>query len=340
MSRSRYRIARAAAAGIALLTSGALLAACGGGASTAAGGSGDGGPATITVGAVSNGIAKETPITVPVVDSIRAKLPQAVRDSGSLTVGLGLLPAGSPPIGYVGTDQQTLTGSEPDLARLVAGVLGLQPKFNNSTWENLFVGLDSSKNDIGFSNITVTEQRKLKYDFASYREDNLGFEALGTSTWNFTGDYHVLAGKTIAVGSGTNQEKILLEWQNKLKAEGQVLDVKTYADNASANLAVSSGKIDAYFTPNPAVAYQVAQTAKTPSPLRNAGTFSGAGASLQGLIAATTKKDSGLAEPVAEAINYLIQNGQYKAWIDAWGLGNESVAKAEVNPPGLPITNS
>ncbi len=44
---------------------------------------------------------------------------------------------------------------------------------NNATWDNLFVGIDSGRNDVSFSNITDIEQRKEMYDFASYRQDNL-----------------------------------------------------------------------------------------------------------------------------------------------------------------------
>ncbi len=314
-----------------------LLTACGG---TSAASGPAGGPTTVAVGAVSNGAAKEASITVPVVDPIRAELPQAIRDSGTLNVGLGLLPAGSPPLGYTGTDQTTLTGSEPDLARLVAGVLGLEPRLNNATWEDLFVGIDSGRTDIGFSNITDTEQRKLKYDFACYRQDNLGFAAPASSTWTFDGDYQVLAGKNIAVDRGTNQEKILLEWQAKLQAEGKKLGIEYYPDGNSAYLALASGRIDAYFSPNPSVSYHVTQSAGTPTPTRSAGTFSGAGASLQGLICATSKKDGGLAKPVSDAINYLIANGQYKAWLDAWHLADEAVPTSAMNPQGLPITNS
>jgi polar amino acid transport system substrate-binding protein len=58
------------------------------------------------------------------------------------------------------------------------------------------------------------------------------------------------------------------------------------------------------------------------------------------LIAATSKKDSGLAKPIADAINYLIEKGQYAKWLAAWHLSNEAVAKSEVNPPGLPLDNS
>jgi len=121
------------------------------------------------------------------------------------------------------------------------------------------------------------------------------------STWNFNGNYQNLAGTTVAVGSG---------------------------------------KIDIYFGPNPTIQYHISQGANGNSPTRSAGTHSGAGSSLQGLIAATTKKGNGLAVPLADAINYLIRNGQYAAWLKAYNLANESVPTSLVNPPGLPITNS
>ncbi|MFF1342262.1 transporter substrate-binding domain-containing protein [Streptomyces sp. NPDC058290] len=335
-SSPRLRLVRgigAAAAAVALASG---LTACGGDAEAT-------GPASsgkVTVGAVSNGAAKEAELAAPVVESLRAQLPAEVRDRGELVIGVGALPAGFPPLAYVGTDQRTLTGAEPDLGRLVAATLGLEPVLKNSTWENLFLGIDSGKVDVAFTNVTVTEERKKKYEFASYRQDNLAFEVLKDNPWNFGGDYRNLAGRTVSVSPGTNQEKILLEWQKKLRAEGKDITVKYFPDANSVALALSGKKIDVNFGPNPSIAYHVTQTASTSTPTRNAGSVSGAGESLQGLIAATAKKDSGLAKPVAEAINHLIKEGQYGKLLEAWNLSNEAVTTSEVNPPGLPLTNS
>ncbi|WP_329307574.1 transporter substrate-binding domain-containing protein [Streptomyces sp. NBC_01260] len=335
--RSRFLRGVTAAASVASLAAG--LAACGGTGDAAT--RTDSAPAgTVTVGALSNGAAKETELKVPEVKSISAGLPKPIAERGTLVLGVGALPAGFPPLAYVGQDQKTLTGAEPDLGRLVAAVLGLKPELKNSTWENMFVGIDSGKVDVALSNVTDTEERKKKYEFASYREDNLAFEALKKSTWNFDGDYRNLAGRTVAVSAGTNQERILLEWKAKLAKEGEKLTVKYYQDNNALALALSSGKIDISFGPNPGIAYHITQTAKTPSPTRNAGKFSGAGATLQGLIAATAKKGSGLAKPVADAINHLIKNGQYAKWLAAWNLSNEAVPASRVDPPGLPLDNA
>ncbi|WUW19616.1 transporter substrate-binding domain-containing protein [Streptomyces sp. NBC_01463] len=335
----RSRLLRGTAATAAALSLAAALAACGGD-SDAASADTAAVAGTVTVGALSNGAAKETGLKVSEVKSISAGLPGKIKERGTLVIGVGALPAGFPPLAYVGDDQKTLTGAEPDLGRLVAAVLGLKPEIKNSTWENMFVGIDSGKVDVALSNVTDTEERKQKYEFASYRQDNLAFEVPKKSTWNFDGDYRNLAGRTVAVSAGTNQEKILLEWKTKLAKDGKKLGIKYYRDSNATALALAGGKIDTSFGPNPGIAYHITQTAKTPNATRNAGTYSGAGSTLQGLIAATAKKDSGLAKPIAAVINHLIRSGRYADWLAAWNLSNEAVDTSRVNPPGLPLDNS
>jgi polar amino acid transport system substrate-binding protein len=336
-SFTRRHLLRGLATATAVTALAAGLSACGGESDAATTTDGAG---TVTVGRLSNGAARETVIKVSEVKSISARLPASVRRSGKLVIGVGALPSGNAPLSFVGSDQKTLTGSEPDLARLVAAVLGLEPELHNATWENMFVGLDSGRTNVLFSNVTDTEERKKKYEFASYRKDDLAFETPRTSKWSFDGDYRALAGKTVAVSSGTNQERILLEWKRKLESQGERLTVKYFQDHNSTYLALNSGRIDAYFGPNPSLSYHAAQTAGTPDATRIAGQFSGAGETLQGLIAATAKKDSGLAEPLADAINHLIANGQYASWLKAWNLSGEAVPRSEIDPPGLPLDNS
>ncbi|MFB2557102.1 ABC transporter substrate-binding protein [Herbiconiux liangxiaofengii] len=323
-----------------LVTAAALVAGLAACSSDAAARDDTAASGTVTVGAHSNGAGTETTIDVSQVDEIRDTLPQEVLDSGELTIGIGALPAGFPPLAFTGDDNETLTGAEPDLGRLVAAVLGLKPVVSNATWDNLFVGIDTGATDVGFSNITVTEKRKEKYDFASYRGDNLAFQVKADNPWEFDGDYENLAGLTVATSSGTNQEKILLAWKTELEAEGKTLDVVYFPDANSITLALNSGQIDAQFNPNPGIAYQNTLSEDGANPTRTAGTFSGAGETLDGLIAATVKKDSGLAQPVADAINHLIENGQYEKWLAAWDLENEAVTESLVNPPGLPLDNS
>ncbi|MER6087620.1 ABC transporter substrate-binding protein [Streptomyces bluensis] len=272
-------------------------------------------------------------ITTDKVDSIAAEVPEKIRKRGTLEI---VDSSGSAaPLTFFATDNKTIIGVEPDIASLVADVLGLKLHINTVSWENIFVGLDSAKYDVGFSNITVTEERKEKYDFATYREDNLGFEAKKGSGLKITGPEDV-AGKTVAVGSGTNQEKLLIEWSKENEKAGRKpVNIKYYQNDSDTYLALQSGRIDLYLGPNPTAAYHAATTGTT----EVVGTYSGAGAALQGLIAATTKKDSGLVKPLADALNHVIENGTYATVLKRWGLSDEAVTKSEINPPGLPKTN-
>jgi polar amino acid transport system substrate-binding protein len=263
-----------------------------------------------------------------------ALLPAKVRERGTLIIGAGF-GSGNPPLGFLADDNKTPIGIEVDIAHLVAGALGLTPEIQVTSWENLFIGLDSAKYDAGFSNITVTEKRKQKYDFATYRKDDIAFEAKKGGDWKVA-DGKDVAGKTIAVGSGTNQEKILVDWNDaNIKAGLPAATIKYFNNQPDTYLALSSGRIDAYLGPNPSIAYHV----KTGGQTETIGKFSGAGPSLQGLIAATTKKDSGLAPAYQAALNAVIADGSYAKVLERWNVSTEAIAKSELNPPGLPLTS-
>jgi polar amino acid transport system substrate-binding protein len=281
-----------------------------------------------------NTSAEQNRITTTKNEAAAALLPARIRDRGTLIVGAGF-GAGNPPLGFLADDNKTPIGLEVDIAYLVAGALGLKPDIQVTSWENLFLGLDSAKYDAGFSNITVTEKRKQKYDFATYRKDDIAFEAKKGGDWKVTGGKDV-AGKTIAVGSGTNQEKILVDWNDaNVKAGLPAASIKYFNTQSDTYLALSSGRIDAYLGPNPSIAYHV----KTSGQTETIGKFSGAGPTLQGLIAATTKKDSGLVQAYQAALNAVIADGSYAKVLDRWNVSTEAVEKSEINPPGLPLTS-
>ena len=313
-------IARLVPAVVGLLV---LVSACGGA---------DGAVAenqVVAEGKVINLSPDQKRVTAEKDSTIAAQVPEDVRKTGKITIGGSAGTA--PPLRFYATDDKTPIGVETDIAVLIAQVLGLEPQLEVSSWENLFVGLDSGAYQLGLSNITVTEARKDKYDFATYRLDTLAFEAKKGGTWKVKGPEDV-AGKIIAVGSGTNQEKILVDWSKQNEEKGlKPTDIKYFQNSSDYYLALESGRIEAYLGPNPTAAYHVATSGKT----EIIGSFSGGG-DIVGKIAATTKKDSGLVKPVAEALNLLIKNGKYAEVLDRWGLASEAVPTSEINPPGLP----
>ncbi|MCX4668307.1 ABC transporter substrate-binding protein [Streptomyces sp. NBC_01381] len=317
---------RTLSASVAALAIAPLLGACGGDSDAATGG---GKPGTKKVGDINIG-PDQNRVRGKKVDAIAELVPEEVRGRGTLRLGGGA--DSTAPLGFYATDDKTRIGSEVDIAILVADTLGLKPKFEQVSWENLFVGLDSGKFDGVFGNVTVTEERKQKYDFATYRLDNIAFEAREDADWTVKKPADV-AGKTIAVSSGTNQEKILVDWSKENEKAGrEPVDIKYFQKDSDYYLALQSGRIDAYLGPNPSAAYHVASAGQT----KIVGTVSGGGALVQGEIAATTKRGSGLVDAYAAALNYVIKDGSYGEVLKRWGLSSEAVRKSRINPPGLP----
>lgn len=119
--------------------------------------------------------ANKTPIHTAKNPQAIAQLPKGLHLAvpGKLTVAVAAL--NSPPLTVFSDDNKTLLGSEVDIARLVADSLGLELNVVPTSWEDWPLGVASGKYDAAVSNITVTKERKEKFDFATYRKDSLGF---------------------------------------------------------------------------------------------------------------------------------------------------------------------
>lgn len=125
-------------------------------------------------------------------------------EKGVLTVGISV---GVPPISVYATDAKTIVGADPDLAQLVADELGLKLKLVPLAWADWPLAVASGKVDAVLSNVTVTEARKQKFDFSTYRRDVLGFYVEQNSAIKQIREPKDIAGLRIIGDSGTNQEK-------------------------------------------------------------------------------------------------------------------------------------
>jgi len=247
------------------------------------------------------------------------------------TLTIGIVP-GLPPISTYATDAKTIVGFDPDLAQLVADSLGKKLVLVPIAWPDWPLGLVSGKFDAVISNVTVTEERKEKFDFSTYRKDQLGFYVKSTSKIISIKEPKDIAGLRIITDAGTNQEKILLDWDKQNVAQGlKPVSVQYYDDAVVRNVAIQSGRADAVFSVNAEEAYQAAQQGK----IKLVGTVSG-GWPRTAEVAITTRKGSGLDEALTTSLNGLIKSGKYHQLLDKWSLGSEAIDHALTNPPGLP----
>ena len=248
---------------------------------------------------------------------------------GKFTVAVS---AGGPPLATYATDAKTVVGADPDYASAIADSLGLELELLPVAWIDWPLGLTSRKYDAVISNVGVTEQRKEKFDFSTYRQGLHGFFVKSDSAITAIREPKDGAGLRFIVGAGTNQERILLRWSDEDVAAGlKPLELQYYDDEAASLLAISSGRADVIVQPHAQLVYIAARDHN----IRRVGTLS-AGWPDRSDVAIATKKDSGLAEALTIATNGLIASGIYGQILDHWHLSEEALPKSETNPPGLP----
>lgn len=271
--------------------------------------------------------ANEQPIVATRDEAAIAKIPANYRfvEPGTLTVAISAL--NSPPLALLASDNRTRIGSDPDIARLLASSLGLKLKLVPTAWEDWPLGITSGRYDVALVNIAVTEARKQKFDFATYRADSLAFSVKATSPINAISGPADLAGRRVIVGSGTNQERILLRWNEENRAAGREAAKPIYlTDDASGNLYIQSGRADVVFGPQSVAAYKAALNGTTK--------VVGLGPK-KTWVATTSKKDNGLVLALQAAINGAIARGEYQQVLARWGEQGEGVDTSQVNPPGV-----
>ncbi|MCC8396140.1 ABC transporter substrate-binding protein [Paraburkholderia sp. MMS20-SJTR3] len=237
-----------------------------------------------------------------------------------------------PPTATYATDARTVVGADPDYAQLVADSLGLKLNLVPIAWADWPLGLSSGKYDAVISNVGVTEQRKEKFDFTTYRQGLHGFYVRTASPIRKIAQPQDVAGLRLITSAGTNQEKIILEWNRRNIASGlKPVEFQYFDDDAASRVALLSGRADVEFNPNAPLAYDAATTGA----IRQVGTLN-AGWPARSDVAIATRKGSGLMDALTVATNGLIAAGTYRRLLALWGIESEALPRSESNPPGLP----
>lgn len=238
---------------------------------------------------------------------------------------------GQLPLADYGADSRDVVGIEPDIARLIADALGLKLVIVPVAWADWPLGLESGKYDAVLSNVTVTEERKKKFDFSSYRYDLLGIYTRSDGPIQKIEKPADVAGLKVVVGASTNQDQILRQWDQQNIAAGlKPVEYQYFDDAVVGRLAVITGRADVSFEPNATGAYS-ARDGK----VRRVGLFPG-GWPNAAAISVTTRKGSGLADAVTQALNTQIGSGTYAQALKRWNVAEEAVPQSQTNPPGLP----
>lgn len=137
-----------------------------------------------------------------------------------------------------------LIGYDVDLGYRIGSELGAKVIYKNIPWDNLFTALDQKEVDAIISGVTITDERKQKYDFSdSYL--NAGQVIITRRDTTDITSAATIKGKRIAVQAGTTGETEAL----KLTTKELVI---SYPDYVQATEALVAGKVDAVLSDLPA----------------------------------------------------------------------------------------
>ncbi|MDR2392826.1 MAG: amino acid ABC transporter substrate-binding protein [Treponema sp.] len=167
---------------------------------------------------------------------------ERIKAAGELVIGIE---GTYPPYTYHDGATNQLIGYDVEVAEAIAAKLGVKPRFVESKWDSLIIGLDSGLWDTVINQVGVTEARKEKYDFSvpyTYthgvvivRNDNdniTSFEDLNgkSSAQTMTSNWAQLAERYGAKIIGTDGFNESVQLVIDQRADTTINDDVTYAD--------------------------------------------------------------------------------------------------------------
>lgn len=155
-----------------------------------------------------------------------------------------------PPFEFL--DGSQIVGIEPALMQAIADKLGMELVWEQVDFDSIIPGIQAERYDVGAAGITITPDRQKNCDFS-----NPYFLANQVIVVNPGSDIQGkadLAGKTIAVQTGTTAEEYCMD---------NGYSVLSFASNNDAQAALTSGKADAWVVDNEAAARMAADQSLT-----------------------------------------------------------------------------
>ncbi|WP_202326416.1 ABC transporter substrate-binding protein [Mesorhizobium sp. 113-3-9] len=261
---------------------------------------------------------------IKVDPSLAARLPDKIKDAGVIVIGSDTSYA---PWEYLSEkDGQTPEGIDVDIADAIGNRLGVKIDFQTSAFDAILPAL-GTKFDLGVSALSITKERMNAVNFVSYTQTgNLWGIRAGNPT-NF--DPANLCGTKIAIMSGTSHEKEVEQESQRCVSSGKKeIELIPFKVQTEALTRVAAGGADATFSGPATIGYAAKSSNGQLETMEATPAMSEVG--YNGI--AVAKSDDKLTGLVADTINSLIEDGTYKAILDAWGLGSAIVDKAMVNP--------
>jgi polar amino acid transport system substrate-binding protein len=256
-------------------------------------------------------------VTAEKVDAIANTVPEDIKSSGKLIVGVNIPYKPN----EFKDESGKIVGFDVDLMNAIAATLGLTPEYRESDFAKIIPSIQGGTFNVGMSSFTDNKEREQTVDFVTY------FSA-GTSWAQKTGagiDPNNACGKKVAVQATTTQETDELPAKSKACTDAgkPAIQIVSFDGQDAAANAVVLGQADAMSADSPVTLYAIKETN---------GKLEAAGEVFDSApYGWPVKKDSALAQSLQKALEHLIESGKYKEIATNWGVEAGLIDKPVIN---------
>jgi polar amino acid transport system substrate-binding protein len=251
------------------------------------------------------------------VDDIAATVPEDIKKSGKLVVGVNVPYAPNEfkdPSGKI-------VGFDVDLMNAIASTLGLTAEYRESDFEKIIPSIQGGTYNVGMSSFTDTKEREATVDFVTYfSAGSLWAQRSGAPI-----DPNNACGKKVAAQSTTVQETEELPAKSKACTDAgkAPIEIVKFDRQDDVTNAVVLGKVDAMSADSPVTAYAIKQSN---------GKLEAAGEIFDSApYGWPVAKGSPLAQSLQKALEHLIETGDYKTIAGNWGVESGMIQKPIIN---------
>ncbi|MFD6813335.1 ABC transporter substrate-binding protein [Enteractinococcus coprophilus] len=254
---------------------------------------------------------------------LAALVPEDIAAKGYLSMGT------NPPFApfEFKNSQGDIIGLEIDLARALAGVLGLELRTVEQDFAMILPAVSAGTLDFGGSGFTDTEERRKNYDFVNTL--NAGVRWAQRADREDTIDPDHACGLTVAVQRTTVSETddVRPKSEECVAAGKPAIEVLSYDTSDTAATALVLGRADAFSADSPVLSWAVE---------RSDGRMVEVGEMFQAApYGFAVPKDSELGDALAAAMEQLIADGTYEELLAQWNITEGLLDHAQIN--GQPL---
>lgn len=246
-----------------------------------------------------------------------ALLPDKIKSAGVLIIGTD---AAYPPNEFKDESGSPI-GWGIELSNGIAAKLGLTPKYQIASFDNIIPSITGGTVDIGESSFTDNLEREKQVDFVNYYTAGI----LWASPVGTTVDPDNACGLTVAVQSNTVEDTDELPAKSAacVAAGKEKIEVLPYGSQDEATNAVVLGKADALSADSPVTLYAIS---KADGKLQAAGeSFDTAPYGI------TVDKGSELTKAVQAALQSMVDDGSYAKILSEWGVADGGIDTITIN---------